>query len=250
MCDLYAQLILVGIFSFGIDDSVINGAESLNTGLCILLQLAFAWRILRESLQVISTPMNMYMTDVSNWMDILLVGLGLHSAIVVSSGRELDYLEGVILTLTTGFVWIHLVMVISNLRYEVAIFVAAVGQIIYKLIPFFLTTLAIVFSFGNMFYIATLVEKEGCISRDDPDGILEGWTCSLPDSYFVSLLRLTIDFRTSHVYSQSYYFTDYLHDAFEHRLDSLRQAFPYIFYTNIHVVCSSDWYPIAQYLNR
>jgi len=139
--------------------------------------------MLRDAAQVYSTPVK---DRFSNWVDSVLLILLVGSSIFLSKERPLEYFEGVWICITTGAVWILWIAVMSNLRFEVAVFVAAVEKIIIQLIPFYLTTLSIVCAFGNMFYIARLVEDRECVLQDDESGLLEGWFCTVADSYFTT----------------------------------------------------------------
>lgn len=190
MCDFYSQLVLVWVYSFGIGAPIIQGSKALDNGHYFLLNIAIAWRVLREVLQIMTKPLDLYIVEAKYLMDITLLILVLRSSFSLSQAQELTNSEGVWICITTGFVWIHLIMVMSRLRYEVAVFVRAVKQIIFKLVPFYLITMLVVFSFGNMFYIATLVEKRECPINDNDIAILEGWTCNIWESYFTTFTML------------------------------------------------------------
>jgi hypothetical protein len=152
MCDFYTQLILVWIYSFGIGASIIQGDEALDRVRYVLLVACFLWRTCRELLKILSTPLNLYVTEPRFLLDVTLLALVLRSTISLTQTSELTNSEGVWICITTGFVWIHLILVLARLRYAVAIFVRAVKEIVVKLVPFYLTTMLVVFSFGNMFY--------------------------------------------------------------------------------------------------
>jgi ankyrin repeat protein len=183
MVDVYMQLVLVGIFSFGIHAKDIKLSEPLDSKIFFLLNVAVAWRTIREVLQWYSRPLK---DRLSNWPGFVSLILLVGSSAFLSVDRPLYSYEGSWICITTGVVWLNLIVVISNLRFEISVFVAAIRKIVVQLIPFLLTTGTIILAFGNMFYIARLVEDRECISPDDESGLLEGWFCTVQDSYFTT----------------------------------------------------------------
>ncbi len=190
MSDFYIQVYLVWVFSFCISPKIVQGAENLDHTIYIILNVSIGWKVLREMFQALTTPFNIYSAEGKRLLDITLLFLVLRSTIILRKPHKLTQLEGIWICITTGFVWIHLIMVLGRLRQEVAVFVRAVKEIIYQLVPFYLITMLVVFSFGNMFYIATLVENRDCHHKDDSEGILEGWTCTTAESYFTTFTML------------------------------------------------------------
>jgi len=190
MCDLYMQLILVSVYSFSINKDIIYGSGALRGAELVCLLIALSWKLVREGMQIVTIPFNLYVADIWNWLDILLLILTAPTLYTLSYQHELGATEGLLLTLTTGIVWLHLILVLSNLFFEVCVFTVALRNVVLKLFPFFITTLFIVFSFGNMFYIANAIETKGCLDDEGEGGVYEGWLCTLPDSYFTTFTML------------------------------------------------------------
>ncbi len=185
MCDLYVQIALVWVYT-NINQEIILGSEMINSFGLAVLYFGSAWRILREILQMLSIPLNLYVRDIWNYLDLLLIHFTVRSAFFFSHQHPLTGYEAGILTIATGFVWFHFILVLSNLRYEVCVFVFALQNVVLKLFPFYITSLIIVFSFGNMFYIANVIDNKDC----EREGANEGFLCTLPESYFTTFTML------------------------------------------------------------
>jgi hypothetical protein len=96
--------------------------------------------------------------------------------------------DGAWVCITTGFVWTELILVLSHLRYQVLVFVSAVGEIIMSLVPFYLITLMIIVAFGNMFFVANMIEgRDDCPLEQDDEA-----TCTRGQYYYTTLAMMLV----------------------------------------------------------
>jgi hypothetical protein len=95
------------------------------------------------------------------------------------------YYQGCWVCITSGFVWTELIIVLSYFRYDLLVFVSAVGQIIVRLVPYYLLATMMILSYGNMFYVANLIERkeQDCIVEGKADEAL----CTRAESYYTAL---------------------------------------------------------------
>ncbi len=107
--------------------------------------------------------------DFWNTIDIISLVLVTRSVVILSEAADFSTantagswnVDGAFLCVTAGWIWAQLILVLSNFKYEILIFVSAVSKIIIKLIPFLIISVMTLFSFGSMLFIANLVEQRG-----------------------------------------------------------------------------------------
>jgi len=191
MIDFYVQIMFVGIFSWGINDAV-RYQTDISDWITGMLLIGILWSVMRELLQMATTPLKVYLHDGTEFFDWLQIGMLCLSLRILSNPDVLqdDPYNGGVLTVTTGLTWVLLIYVLGDLIPEIAIFVAALRRIIIKLIPFLVTTLLLVFGFAHMFYIANI--SHGNCAEIPPDEEIseDNWTCDLSANYFMALSML------------------------------------------------------------
>lgn len=124
MIDLYFQIALVVLFSFGIDSTLRNYGVSMDTGPTIGLYLSIGWFLGREVIQLITTPFNEFTRDLKNWIDIAqVIFVFLSLDILVFRGGIQDRADVGIIIVTAGLVWINLLSVMGKAFYNIRLFI-------------------------------------------------------------------------------------------------------------------------------
>ena len=96
--------------------------------------------------------------------------------------------EGAWVCMTVGFVWAELILVLAHLRYEILVFVSAVWKIAMKLIPFYLIMIMTMFAYGNMLFVANLIEEPGNTCEGTRrNGLDNQVMCTRQESYYAVL---------------------------------------------------------------
>lgn len=124
MLDLYFQIILVSIFSFGIDDALSGYGIPVSGNPAIGLYLSISWLLGREAIQFITTPFNEFAKDLKNWVDvsqIILVFLSLDK--LVFRGGVFSSSDVTIITITAGLVWFNLLSVLGKAFYRIRVYI-------------------------------------------------------------------------------------------------------------------------------
>ncbi len=123
MIDVYFQIVLVSIFSFGIDDALRSFDVGIGTGPAVGLYMSICWFLGREVVQFITTPFRSFFNDFKNWMDftqLLLVFMSLE--VFVFKGGVQTRSDVTLITLTAGFVWFNLLSVLGRAFYKIRVF--------------------------------------------------------------------------------------------------------------------------------
>jgi hypothetical protein len=186
MADFYAQLMIVLTFSIGIEKSLNSSGQNLSSVWHICLTISVLWLVGREFMQIITTPLRFYVMDFGNLLDSLQILFLSWSLSIFGNGGIDTSREQWVVAITTGLVWVLLIMVVKDLNYNIAVFVVALQTIVLLLVPFMFTTSLIVSAFAHMFYVSNAFEPK-CT---DADSSSQDWTCSLSNSYFRSYTML------------------------------------------------------------
>ncbi len=124
MIDFYFQLLLVLLFSFGIDSSLRDYGIPIDAGPTAGLYICISWFLGREVIQLITTPFNEFIKDLKNIVDVsqvILIFLSLDKLVFrdgVQSSSDVT-----IITLTAGVVWFNLLSVLGKAFYRIRIFI-------------------------------------------------------------------------------------------------------------------------------
>mmetsp|Transcript_11638 Transcript_11638/g.17656 ORF Transcript_11638/g.17656 Transcript_11638/m.17656 type:complete len:1014 (+) Transcript_11638:445-3486(+) len=185
MIDIYFQIALVSIFSFGIDDALRDYDVPITTAAAVGLYVAICWFLGREIVQFITTPFKSFFNDFKNWLDftqLLLVFMSLD--VLVFKGGVQTRSDATLVTLTAGFVWFNLLSVLGRAFYKIRVFLIYIQLLIWNLIVYFIVSFCIIAAFAQMYYITNNFVVGACESpmvyQEDQD-----WTCSLSDTYFL-----------------------------------------------------------------
>ena len=124
MVDLYLQIFITALFSFGIDSSLRRYNQSIGSVQAVLLYISLSWFLGREAIQLITTPFNEFVADIKNWLDITqLVMMFLSLDILVLEGGVNDSTDASIIIATAGIVWINLLSVLGRGFYGIRVFI-------------------------------------------------------------------------------------------------------------------------------
>eukprot|EP00979_Chaetoceros_neogracilis_P015677 scaffold6359_cov174-Chaetoceros_neogracile.AAC.1 len=191
----------MAVFSFTINGAVKELPTTSMAGLipCLL------WLLFREIVQYLSATTKFYFGDAANFVDIIQIGLVIAVLLISFIGKgTID--EGLMVA-CIGVAWTRLIFVISNLHYSLALFVAALLQVIKVLIPFMLVVSMICAAVAHIFHaLYPLLDGSPCYTSNLEDQDCE-WTSSLTQSYFHTFaMTLTGDweFLTSNIGPLSY----------------------------------------------
>lgn len=190
MIDVYFQIVLVAIFSYGIDEALRNYDSPIATGPAVGLYLSVCWFLGREVVQFITTPFRNFFNDFKNWLDftqLLLVFMSLE--VLVFKGGVQNTSDANLITLTAGFIWLNLLSVLGRAFYRIRVFLIYLQLLIWNLITYAIVSFCIVAAFAQMYYITNNYVIGACESplvyEEDQD-----WTCSLSDTYFMTFSSL------------------------------------------------------------
>eukprot|EP00979_Chaetoceros_neogracilis_P005290 scaffold952_cov172-Chaetoceros_neogracile.AAC.1 len=199
--DVAVQGLVMAVFSFTINGVVKELPTTSMAGLipCLL------WLLFREIVQYLSATAKFYFGDAANFVDIIQIVLVIIVLLISFIGKGgID--EG-LLVACIGVAWTRLIFVISNLHYSLALFVAALLQVIKVLIPFMLVVSMICAAVAHIFHaLYPLLDESPCYTSNLEDQDCE-WTSSLTQSYFHTFaMTLTGDweFLTSNLGPLSY----------------------------------------------
>eukprot|EP00979_Chaetoceros_neogracilis_P006237 scaffold1256_cov149-Chaetoceros_neogracile.AAC.1 len=199
--DVAVQASVMAIFSFTVNGAVKELPTTSMAGLipCLL------WLLFREIVQYLSATAKFYFGDAANFVDIIQIVLVIVVLLISFIGKgSID--EG-LLVACIGVAWTRLIFVISNLHYSLALFVAALLQVIKVLIPFMLVVSMICAAIAHIFHaLYPLLDGSPCFTSNLEDQDCE-WTSSLTKSYFHTFaMTLTGDweFLTSNLGPLSY----------------------------------------------
>eukprot|EP00979_Chaetoceros_neogracilis_P013256 scaffold3751_cov300-Chaetoceros_neogracile.AAC.7 len=199
--DVAVQGLVMAVFSFTINGAVKELPTTSMAGLipCLL------WLLFREIAQYLSATTKFYFGDAANFVDIIQIVLVVAVLLISFIGKtSID--EG-LLVACIGVAWTRLIFVISNLHYSLALFVAALLQVIKVLIPFMLVVSMICAAVAHIFHaLYPLIDGSPCFTSNLEDQDCE-WTSSLTKSYFHTFaMTLTGDweFLTSNIGPLSY----------------------------------------------
>eukprot|EP00979_Chaetoceros_neogracilis_P003213 scaffold553_cov184-Chaetoceros_neogracile.AAC.13 len=199
--DVAVQGLVMAVFSFTINGAVQELPTTSMAGLipCLL------WLLFREIVQYLSATTKFYFGDAANFVDIIQIGLVIVVLLISFIGKA-GIGEG-LLVACIGVAWTRLIFVISNLHYSLALFVAALLQVIKVLIPFMLVVSMICAAVAHIFHaLYPLIDGSPCYTSNLEDQDCE-WTSSLTKSYFHTFaMTLTGDweFLTSNIGPLSY----------------------------------------------
>eukprot|EP00979_Chaetoceros_neogracilis_P008156 scaffold1802_cov162-Chaetoceros_neogracile.AAC.6 len=199
--DVAVQGLVMAVFSFTINGAVKELPTISMAGLipCLL------WLLFREIVQLSSATAKFYFGDVANFVDVIQIGL-VFIVLLISFIGKASIDEG-LLVACIGVAWTRLIFVISNLHYSLALFVAALLQVIKVLIPFMLVVSMICAAVAHIFHaLFPLIDGSSCYTSNLEDQDCE-WTSSLTQSYFHTFaMTLTGDweFLTSNLGPLSY----------------------------------------------
>eukprot|EP00979_Chaetoceros_neogracilis_P000361 scaffold86_cov169-Chaetoceros_neogracile.AAC.4 len=199
--DVAVQGLVMAVFSFTINSAVKELPTTSMAGLipCLL------WLLFREIVQYLSATTKFYFGDAANFVDIIQIVLVIVVLLISFIGKA-GIGEG-LLVACIGVAWTRLIFVISNLHYSLALFVAALLQVIKVLIPFMLVVSMICAAIAHIFHaLYPLIDGSPCYTSNLEDQDCE-WTSSLPKSYFHTFaMTLTGDweFLTSNLGPLSY----------------------------------------------
>merc|ERR1740124_245116 len=189
--DLYIQGLIVCVFSWFINNTSPNPVDSATTanilGICVF------WRVARELMQVMTTSLGNYISDIFNLFDVMQILL-----LILTMRMDLDdhsaNANRLILTFTTFYAWFELLLVLHAFNYDLAVFVVATIKIMERLRHFLLTTLLFIASFAHMYYIAGTHDEEFCNNIDKLTvaefNSIGGFTCTRKASYIYSITNL------------------------------------------------------------
>jgi len=183
MMDLYIQAMIVFVlFFFNNTSSHLIKDETVT----VILSICIIWRVSREIMQVMTTTLGDYISDISNWMDIIqtflicsVINRGLYGQAFLSTG------DRNVLGIITFIAWFELIFEVHHFVYELAIFVVASIKVLRHLIPFICTTLIFVLMFSHMYHITGPDDSNLCNNTNDyteEEFANGGWTCELSDS--------------------------------------------------------------------
>eukprot|EP00979_Chaetoceros_neogracilis_P006963 scaffold1422_cov175-Chaetoceros_neogracile.AAC.1 len=199
--DVAVQASVMAVFSFTINVAVKELPTTSMAGLipCLL------WLLFREIVQYLSATAKFYFGDAANFVDLIQIVLVI-VVLLISFIRKASIDEGLMVA-CIGVAWTRLIFVISNLHYSLALFVAALLQVIKVLIPFMLVVSMICAAVAHIFHaLYPLLDESPCFTSNLEDQDCE-WTSSLTKSYFHTFaMTLTGDweFLTSNIGPLSY----------------------------------------------
>jgi len=189
MLDLYVRIISVIIFSFviGVDLSNISGPR-YDLAISLLI-ISLIWMTFREVVQLSTTPLKTYVTDPTNLVDLLqIVLMSLCARFLMGDTSEPTNTDLMMFIWTIALTWLGLLFGLGNVLYALSVFVAALVEILHRLMPFIFTTGLIIVMFSHMFRMYYFDQTNECVSGADWAGSTEGWTsCAITDSYLKSL---------------------------------------------------------------
>eukprot|EP00979_Chaetoceros_neogracilis_P005385 scaffold983_cov216-Chaetoceros_neogracile.AAC.5 len=170
--DVAVQGLVMAIFSFTINGAVKELPTTSMAGLipCLL------WLLFREIVQYLSATAKFYFGDAANFVDIIQIVLVIAVLLISFTGKgSID--EG-LLVACIGVAWTRLIFVISNLHYSLALFVAALLQVIKVLIPFMLVVSMICAAVAHIFHaLYPVIDGSPCFTSNLEDQDCE-WTSS------------------------------------------------------------------------
>jgi len=190
--DLYIQIMTVCVFSLFINPNSPNTIDS--TAIHAILIICLIWRLSREMLQVVTTSLGAYLSDSSNWFD-LVQSVLIILTICTNLDNPLSTAFHQVLILATFFSWFELMLELHNFVYDLALFVVAMIKILKRLQNFFITTLISISAFAHVYYIAGPNEAEICNNSDEYTTKEEfnsvgGFTCTRLKAYEYSFFNL------------------------------------------------------------
>lgn len=168
MADLYLQILVVWSLSSQ-NQRFLRGFEPMQTSAFILLSVLCFWDGIRLIFQIVSTPFRAFVTNLYSWLRLaqfILISSLLTNGLLLQSTQYLDYI------LVTGIAWIILLFVLSDLNYEVAVFLSATLKSIAALLPFAVVLSITIISFAHMYYMSS-------VTAGQCTGIETDWTCDL-----------------------------------------------------------------------
>jgi len=147
MFDLNIQLVIVLLMT------LLNERSNENSHINILVPLVicWVWILFRELLQISSTSLKRYVTEASNWVDLLQISFILRTILDLSYDEvDNDARMGTPIT-AMCISWFALIFELSNVWFPLATFVTAFVEILIELVPFLFTTILIFMMFAHAF---------------------------------------------------------------------------------------------------
>ncbi len=142
MVDLYLQIIIVAIISFGIDPALRGYGQRIGATQAAFLYISICWLLFREAIQVITTPFNEFVSDLKNWIDVTqVVLLFLTLDVLFLKGGVQTFGDASVVIATSGLVWINLLSVLGRGFYKIRVYIVylkLVGSAIQNNVFFFI----------------------------------------------------------------------------------------------------------------
>lgn len=188
MFDLFVRIASVVVFSFviGVDLSNISGPR--HDLAMLLLVISIAWMLFRESVQVSTTPLKAYVTDPSNLVDLAqIILMILCTQFLMGDTTNPTNNDIMMFIWTIATTWLGVLFGLGNVLFALSVFVAALVEIVHRLMPFIFTTGLIIVMFSHIFRMYFFDPNNECTT--DADWVsTDGWTsCAITDSYLKSL---------------------------------------------------------------
>jgi len=186
MIDLAFQITLVAVFSYGCNFAFQNYGRTISFSSAFALYFAICWFLVRELIQIVTTPVRAFVSEIKNWFDLAQIILVFWSLDILYFGGGVQTRAQVkLITLTAGFVWINLVPVLGKFFWPIRIFIIAFERTLFNLLPAVVTIVCILFGFAHMYYITNNFLFGFC---NEPETMEydEDYTCTIRSSYFMT----------------------------------------------------------------
>merc|ERR1740124_1599331 len=184
MIDLYVQVIIVVFMS--LDE---NYVTDHSVGVKTLLITCLIWISIRELVQLALTKPKLYIEKASNWIDLLQIVFLSWIITIIYHERDHNH-SRTAYACAICISWLALIFDLSDLHFQLAVFVTSAVEIMKGLIPFMFVAVLLACMFAHAF--RAMHFEETCIKTDLDLPSVDGWkSCStIGQSYTQALIWL------------------------------------------------------------
>ena len=184
LLDLFTQVVLVAIISFGINVDHWQGFKDAPFAELLVMKVCIAWLGLRCVMEMFTTSIQSWISKLSNWLNMTQVVLVIWSLWILSNdGIGRDHEAGITVA-TLGITWFRSVFVLGHLFYNVAIFAGQLQFVVKKIFSFIVTSAVVLLGFVHMLHASTNWEERNCVDNGGEESQCLG--PSLRDSYYAT----------------------------------------------------------------
>ncbi len=135
MCDFYAAVVMLYCLSFGLTGLITNNDQNgtiMINGVIVLIALSLQWMIVRETIQLWTTPFGEYISNATNYVDVAQILSAVITIAIIfrhEEGPLNQVAQNHALMFASALAWLRLIFVTGQLNYEISVFSAALVKV-------------------------------------------------------------------------------------------------------------------------